>query len=99
MRADALEPRVWGFVSGLLRDPSRLRRGLEAVIEAEERASRGDPKREAKLWHDKLREAERMRSGYQDLTARRGCSPTRSWVRSSLPWRRPATRRGESWKP
>jgi len=70
VRADVVEPRIWRFVSGLLRDPSRLRRGLEAMIEAEERASRGDPKREAKLWHDKLREAERMRSGYQDLTAK-----------------------------
>ena len=70
VRADVLEPRIWGFISGLLLEPGRLRRGLETVIEEEERASRGDPDREARLWHDKLQEAERMRSGYQDLAAR-----------------------------
>jgi site-specific DNA recombinase len=70
VRADALEPRIWEFICGLLLEPGRLRRGLEAMIEEEERASRGDPEREAKLWHDKLQEAERMRSGYQDLAAR-----------------------------
>ena len=48
----------------------RLRRGLEAMIEEEERSGRGDPDREARLWHDKLWEAERMRGGYQDLAAR-----------------------------
>ena len=65
-----MEPRIWGFVSGLLLEPGRLRRGLEAMIEEEERANRGGPEREAKLWHDKLQEAERMRSGYQDLAAK-----------------------------
>ncbi len=70
VRADLLEPRIWEFVSGLLLEPGRLMRGLEAMMDEEERASRGDPDREAKLWHDKLREAERMRSGYQDLAAK-----------------------------
>ena len=69
-RADALEPRIWGFVSGLLLDPEKLRRGLQAMIEREEGSSRGDPRQELELWHERLREAERMRSGYQDLTAR-----------------------------
>lgn len=70
VRADVLEPRVWGFVSGLILEPDRLRRGLEAMIEEEERAGRGDPEREAGLWHGKLQEAERMRGGYQDLAAK-----------------------------
>jgi hypothetical protein len=70
VRADVLEPRIWEFVSGLILEPGRLRRGLDAMIEEEERASRGDPGREAKLWHEKLQEADRMRSGYQDLAAR-----------------------------
>ncbi len=69
-RADALEPRIWGFVSGLLLEPDRLRSGLQAMIENEEGSGRGDPRRELGLWHEKLREAERMRSGYQDLAAR-----------------------------
>lgn len=70
VRADVLEPRIWEFVSGLILEPARLRRGLEALIEEEERSSRGDPDREAKLWHEKLQEAERMRGGYQDLAAK-----------------------------
>jgi hypothetical protein len=69
-RADALEPRTGGFVSGLLLDPGRLRSGLQAMIEKEEGSSRGDPQRELELWYEKLREAERMRSGYQDLAAK-----------------------------
>jgi hypothetical protein len=70
VRADVLEPRIWEFVSGLILEPGRLMRGLDAMIEEEERSSRGDPGREAKLWHEKLQEADRMRSGYQDLAAR-----------------------------
>ena len=65
-----MEPRIWGFVSGLMLEPGRLRRGLEALIEEEERGGRGDPGREAKVWHEKLQEAERMRGGYQDLAAK-----------------------------
>ena len=70
VRADVLEPRIWEFVSGLILEPGRLRRGLEAMIEEEERGSRGDSGREARLWHEKLQEAERMRGGYQDLAAK-----------------------------
>lgn len=70
IRADVLEPRIWSFISALILEPDRLRKGLEALIEEEEHASRGDPEREAKLWYDKLQEAEQMRSGYQDLAAR-----------------------------
>ena len=70
VRADILEPRIWRFVSDLLLEPGRLRRGLEAMIVEEERANHGNPDREAKLWHEKLQEAERMRSGYQDLAAK-----------------------------
>ena len=47
-----------------------MRRGLEALIEEEERGNRGDPGREAKVWHEKLQEAERMRGGYQDMAAK-----------------------------
>src|ERR671911_2311464 len=45
VRADVLEPRIWEFVSGLILEPGRLRRGLDAMIEEEERARRGDPDR------------------------------------------------------
>ena len=43
---------------------------MEAMIEEEERGGHGDPDREAKLWHGKLREADTMRSVYQDLAAK-----------------------------
>jgi site-specific DNA recombinase len=38
-RADEVEPLVWEFVSGLLKEPERLRAGLERLIE-QERAGR-----------------------------------------------------------
>ena len=40
------------------------------MIGREEENSRGDPQRELELWHEKLRETERTRSGHQDLAAR-----------------------------
>jgi recombinase-like zinc beta ribbon protein len=47
-RADKVEPRVWEFVSGVLKDSERLRVGLEKMIERERDGMRGDPDREAK---------------------------------------------------
>ena len=54
----------------MLLEPGKLRRGPKAMIEEEERAGRADPGREAKLWPEKLQEAEQMWGGYQDLAAR-----------------------------
>jgi site-specific DNA recombinase len=69
-RAETLEERVWESVSGLMGDPERLREDLERMIELEGRESRGDPDREMEAWLEKLAEAERMRSGYQELAAK-----------------------------
>ena len=55
-RADEVEPLVWEFVSTLLKDPERLRTGLERLIEQERSVMRGDPEREAKAWLQKLSE-------------------------------------------
>ena len=71
LRAERAEPAVWGLVSDLLCDPNRLRSGLDAMIERERAGDRGDLDREAKVWADRLVEAGRMRSGYQD-SPRRG---------------------------
>jgi flagellar motility protein MotE (MotC chaperone) len=60
---------VWETVSGLLKDPSRLRAGLEKVIEEERRALRGNPAQEIKAWARKLAEVDRKRSAYQDQQA------------------------------
>ena len=70
-RAEDLEAKVWGFVSNLMKKISeQLREDLERMVELERRELRTDPEREAKAWLEKLAEADRMRSGYQDLTAK-----------------------------
>ncbi len=68
-RADKVEPQVWEFVSDLLKEPERLRVGLQKMIERKREAMRGDPDQEAKAWADKLAEVERKRARFQDMTA------------------------------
>src|SRR5918995_1738189 len=70
-RAGELEAMVWNLVSGLLKDPERLRAGLEELIEEERRAMRGNPDTEAEAWAKKLAEVDRKRSAYQDQQAER----------------------------
>lgn len=69
-RAEELEQRIWGFVSELMKSPEQLREDLERMVELEKRELRTDPEREARAWLEKLAEADRMRSGYQDLAAK-----------------------------
>jgi hypothetical protein len=68
-RAEGLERSVWEFVSGLLKDPQRIREGLEALIEEERAGMLGDPHRQAKAWLKKLSEVEGKRSRFQDMAA------------------------------
>ena len=68
-RAAEREARVWEFVAGLLRDPERLRAGLEEMIELERAGSRGDPERKIAIWLEKAAEVGRKRSGFQDMAA------------------------------
>jgi site-specific DNA recombinase len=70
IRADKVEPAVWEFVSGLLRDPEQLHGDLERMIELEREGLRGDPDRDAKVWLEKLTEADEMRGNYQEMAAR-----------------------------
>jgi hypothetical protein len=53
-----------------MKDPVALREDLERMVELEQRDMGGDPDREARAWLGKLAEADRMRSGYQDLAAK-----------------------------
>ena len=69
-RADEVEPLVWEFVSGLLKEPERLRAGLERLIEQERAAMRGDPEQEARAWLEKLSEVDQERRGYLRLAAK-----------------------------
>jgi DNA repair exonuclease SbcCD ATPase subunit len=57
-------------VCGLLKDPERIRAGLDRLIE-EERANVGrDPGRDAEYWSKRMAEAEVERRGYHRLAAR-----------------------------
>src|SRR5918997_1774083 len=70
LRAEEVETQVWEFVSGLLKDPERLRAGLDTMIEQERSGMRGDPEGETRSWLEKLAEADQMRAGYQELAAK-----------------------------
>jgi site-specific DNA recombinase len=68
-RAPDTEGRVWDLISGLLKDPERLRAGLDEMIEAERAGMRGDPEAEALAWLDKIAALDSKRSRYQDMAA------------------------------
>jgi hypothetical protein len=67
LRAEKAEARVWSFVLDYLKDPERLRMGLEKYIEEERGAVRGDPEREAKVWLDRIAGTDSQRRRAQDL--------------------------------
>ena len=68
-RAADLEERVWDLISALLKDPERLRAGLDEMIEAERAGMRGDPEAEALLWLSRITALDSKRSRYQDMAA------------------------------
>jgi site-specific DNA recombinase len=69
-RAEQAEAAVWELVSGLLKNPERLRIGLETMIEQERAGMRGDPAREAASWLQTLSEVDQERRGYLRLAAK-----------------------------
>jgi site-specific DNA recombinase len=69
IRSDKAHPDVWDLVAGLLSDPERLRKGLDAIIEEQRGSLRGDPEGEARTWLERLAALDRKRSGYLDLAA------------------------------
>jgi hypothetical protein len=69
VRAEQAEAMVWAFVSGLLKDPARIRTGMERLIEQERNGRNGDPEREAKRWIEQISECDRLRRSYQDQQA------------------------------
>jgi site-specific DNA recombinase len=68
-RADNLEPAVWELVSGLLKEPERIREGLEQVIEEERQGLHGNPVQEQAVWLQKLAEVDQRRANFQDMAA------------------------------
>jgi hypothetical protein len=68
-RAEKIEAQVWEEVSTLLKNPERLRAGVERMVEEQRAAHRGDPGHAIKHWHGELEKVERMRSGCLDQQA------------------------------
>jgi site-specific DNA recombinase len=69
IQAGAIEPVVWEFVRGMLLDPERIRAGMERMIATERETSKGSPEKEARMWSEKLAEAGRKRTRYQEMAA------------------------------
>ncbi len=67
--AQKVERLVWEFVFGLLKDPERVRAGMEALIDRERETGIRRPAEEAAGWAEKLDECDRLRSAYQDQQA------------------------------
>jgi hypothetical protein len=67
--AEKMEAKVWQVVSSILKDPKTLRADINAMVESERDATNSHPDREAKAWAEKLAEADRKRSRYQDMAA------------------------------
>jgi site-specific DNA recombinase len=70
LRAERIESRVWDFVDGLLRDPERIRAGLDRLIEEERTEAGRDPKKDAQFWSKKITESDAERRGYHRLAAK-----------------------------
>jgi site-specific DNA recombinase len=69
-RAAEAEAGVWDLVSGLLKDPERVRVGLDEMIKQERAGMRGNPVQEAASWLEKLSEVEQERRGYLRYAAK-----------------------------
>ena len=70
LRAERVEARVWEFISGLLKDPENISRGMQRMIELERQQEKGDPERDAAVWVEKLAEVDQERRTYLRLAAK-----------------------------
>ena len=66
-RAEETETTVWEFVSGILKDPQRLRRGLDEMLDRERASASRGPDEEEELWIKKLSELEVQEERLLDL--------------------------------
>ena len=67
IRVEKVEPLVWDFVATMLKEPDRLRCGLEAMLKHE--GSMEKPDGEIRRLEKELEERARMRRAYQDQQA------------------------------
>ena len=64
-----MESWVWGTISGILKDPERLRAGLDYMIEQESCGVHGDPAAETERWLEEISDVGRKRARYQEMAA------------------------------
>jgi len=69
LQARDVEPMVWDFVSDLLKDPERIRAGMDALMDRGREGGFQDASEEAAAWAKKLEECDRLRNAYQDQHA------------------------------
>ncbi len=60
---------MWDFVSGVLKDPEKIRRGMEALIRRQREGTHEYSAKNAEEWEEKLSEYARLRRAYQDQQA------------------------------
>src|SRR5215217_5600208 len=68
-RAERIEAEVWREVSNLLKNPERLRIGIETFIEEERMALQDAPTHGLRHWHAELTKINRKREGHLDQQA------------------------------
>jgi hypothetical protein len=68
-RADRVEEKVWGLISGFLKEPQKLEAGLEEMVRREERSLNRDPRMEVEIWRAKISGAQERRRRCQEMAA------------------------------
>jgi hypothetical protein len=68
-RAERIEAEVWHEISSLLKNPERLRAGIERFIEEKRAALQDAPTHGLRYWHAELEKIERRRDGHLDQQA------------------------------
>jgi site-specific DNA recombinase len=68
-KAERIEAEVWCEVSSLLKDPERLRVGIERFLDEKRAALQDTPTHGLRYWHAELEKIERRRDGHLDQQA------------------------------
>jgi site-specific DNA recombinase len=76
-RGETTEATVWNFISGILKDPERLRRGLNQMVAKEHSPSSLDAEKEEKQWTKKLSDIECQKDRLLDLYLDQGVEKER----------------------
>jgi len=70
IRAGDAEEAIWEFISRLLKDPERIRLGMDRLIDEDSvLTDRATTESTAKAWAEKAAECARLRAAYQDQQA------------------------------